>query len=89
MQAEYVRLEILKVLIPAATRNALSDQPEKIVETARTLEKYVLESPQAGEVSPDSPNRRILTRPRKEKAEDGTPAFLTPLMVDKSNQAPG
>lgn len=86
---QHVRLEILKVLVPAATRNALAGEAEIILGTARQLEKYVLESQQSGEVTPDSPNRRILTRPRKEKVEDGTPAFMTPPSVDKSNQAPG
>ena len=88
LEADHARLEILKVLIPAASRHGISE-PERIIETARALEQYVLESPQIGEVTPDSPSRRGPGRPRKEKHDPSTPEFLTPPMVDKSNQAPG
>jgi hypothetical protein len=88
MRAPEVRLEILKVLIPVATRNGISD-PEILISASRTLENYVLESHPTGEVTPDSPTKRGPGRPRKEKPDPSPPDFLTPPMVDKSNQAPG
>lgn len=86
--AEHVRLELLKVLIPSAARNSLTE-PEILTATARTLENYVLESPQPAEATSDSANKRGPGRPRKEKPDQAPPAFLTPPVVDKSNQAPG
>ena len=83
-----VRLEILKVLLPMASRHGISD-PDEIVKTATRLSEFVLESPQPVGESPDSTNKRTLKLPRKEKPADATPDFLTPPMVDKSNQAPG
>lgn len=87
-QAEEVRLELIKALIPVASRHGFSD-PQTIVATATALEQYVLKSAPMGEGTPDSPARRTLTRPRKGQPDDATPAFLTPPMVDKSNQTPG
>lgn len=85
---QHVRLELLKVLLPSAARNSITD-PQKLIEVARTLENYVLESPQPAEATPDSANKRGPGRPRKEKPDQAPPAFLTPPVVDKSNQAPG
>lgn len=86
--ASHVRLELLKVLLPAAARHSIVD-PQKLVEVSRTLENYVLESAPQAEVSPDFAGKRPPGRPRKEKPEPETPAFMTPPMVDKSNQTPG
>lgn len=83
-----VRLEIIKILLPQASRHGIAE-PEKIVETARTLENYVLESEQPAEETPDSATRRGPGRPRKEKPQPTAPDFLTPPVVDKSNQTPG
>lgn len=83
-----VRLEILKVLLPMASRHGISD-PEEIVKTATRLTAFVLESPQQGAASPDAPDKRTLKLPRKEKPAETTPDFLTPPPVDKSNQAHG
>lgn len=82
-----VRLRILGMLIPAASRHGISE-PEQIIKSATTLENYVVES-QPDTVTPNVSNRPVLTRPRKEKPPVETPAFLTPPSVDKSNQAPG
>ena len=83
-----VRLELLKVLLPMASRHGISN-PDEIVKTATRLSEFVLESPQQVGGSPDPTNKRTLKLPRKEKPADATPDFLTPPMVDKSNQAPG
>jgi hypothetical protein len=83
-----VRLEILKVLLPMASRHGISE-PEEIVKTAARLAAFVLESPQQGAASPDTPDKRTLRLPRKEKPADATPDFMTPPPVDKSNQAHG
>lgn len=83
-----VRLEILKLVVPNASRHSIAE-PEKMLEIARTLENYVLESPKPAEETPDSATGRRPGRPRKEKPEPPTPDFLTPPMVDKSNQTPG
>lgn len=83
-----VRLEILKVLLPMASRHGISD-PDEILKTATRLTAFVLESPQQGAASPDAPDKRTLRLPRKEKPTDATPDFLTPPPVDKSNQAHG
>lgn len=84
----FVRLEIVKVLLPAASRHGITE-PEQIIKTAAHLADFVLESPQQGAASPDAPDKRTLKLPRKEKPADATPDFLTPPPVDKSNQALG
>lgn len=84
----FVRLEIVKVLLPAASRHGITD-PDQIVKTATQLADFVLESAQQGAASPDAPDKRTLKLPRKEKPAETTPDFLTPPPVDKSNQALG
>lgn len=84
----FVRLEILKVLLPAASRHGITE-PEQITKTAAHLADFVLESPQQGAKTPDAPGRPILTRPRKEKSGTDVPGFMTPPPVDKSNQTLG
>lgn len=83
-----VRLRILGMLIPAASRHGISN-PEELIKSATALENYVVASDQPDVTSPDTSNRQTLTRPRKEKPMVTTPDFLTPPTVDKSNQAPG
>lgn len=84
----FVRLEIIKVLIPSASRHGITD-PEQIIKTATQLADFVLESAKQGAASPDAPDKRTLKLPRKEKPADTPPDFLTPPPVDKSNQALG
>lgn len=83
-----VRLRILGMLIPAASRHGISE-PEQLIKSATELENYVVASDQPDVATPDTSNRPTLTRPRKEKPTVATPDFLTPPPVDKSNQAPG
>ena len=78
-----VRLRILGVLIPAASRHGISE-PEQIIKSATTLENYVVESVPLDVVTPDTSNRKTLTRPLKEKPLVATPEFMTPPTVDKS-----
>jgi len=84
MERDAIRLEILKVLVPAASR--LSLMGDEIVESARKLESYVVDSAPNGEEEPDSSNRGLLTLPRKDKPSETVPDFLTPPLVDKSNK---
>ena len=70
MQVHEVRLELLKVLLPIASRHSIIE-PQKLVETARTLENYVLESEPPAEVTPDSAGKRGPGRPRKENPAHG------------------
>lgn len=79
-----LRLEILKALVPVASRYSI--EGDQIVETARKLESYVVESAPNGVEQPDTPNRDTLSLPQKDKQGEGVPAFLTPPQVDKSNQ---
>ncbi|CAB4140697.1 hypothetical protein UFOVP669_5 [uncultured Caudovirales phage] len=62
-----VRLELLKVLLPAASRAGLTD-PSAIVQSAGTLEKYVLGLSQHGEKTPDSPTSQQFSKAPKGKA---------------------
>lgn len=79
-----IRLEIVKALVPVSSRHGLTC--DEIVETARKLESYVVDSAPNGEEIPDSPNRGTLTLPRKDKPSEAVPEFMTPPQVDKSNQ---
>jgi hypothetical protein len=88
MDKRGLRLELLKVLLPMASRAGIED-PAKIIEKARTLENYVLDSDATGEETPDSPLKRGPGRPRKEKPDSDPPDFLTPPLVDKSKQIHG
>lgn len=78
-----VRLRILGMLIPAASRHGISE-PEQIIKSATALENYVVESAPLDVVTPDTSNRKTLTRPLKEKPPVFTPEFMTPPSVDKS-----
>lgn len=71
MEPAEVRLELLKVLIPNASRHGLTGT--EIVGTCTLLEKYVLGSvPSEG--TPASPPRKTLTRPVK---DNQVPDFLS------------
>lgn len=93
-----VRMRLIEALIPAASRHGITD-PSSIVESARVMEKYVLadssckdEDPVVSSASndggpPDPSNKKTLSLPRKDKSGKGLPDFLTPPVVDKSDQA--
>lgn len=72
-----VRLDIIKTLLPMASRAGIED-PQRLIEKARTLEEYVLGSQSLAEATPDSAGKRGPGRPRKEKPELPTPDFMTP-----------
>ncbi len=84
LERSVIRLEILKVLVPVASRHSL--QGDEIVKTARVLENYVVESAPNGGDQPDPPIRDTLSLPRKDKQDEPIPAFLTPPQVDKSSK---
>lgn len=71
MQADDVRLDLVKAMIPVASRHGLTG--DEIVETCARLEKYVIGSP-AVEVPPAPTARKTLTRPVK---DNQVPAFLS------------
>lgn len=77
MQVAELRLDLIKTLIPAAAKYGITE-PEHLIKISRDLEKYVLESDQTDAVTPDASGKRPPGRPRKEKPEPETPAFLTP-----------
>ena len=85
MSKDDIRLRLLEVLIPAATRYSITN-PNEIIATCRILEDYVVHSANDDEGLSDSSGRNKPGRPRKGQAEVDVPAFLDPaLMVDKSN----
>jgi hypothetical protein len=57
-----IRLRILEVVIPQATRVGLGE-PDNIVTVCTHLEKYVLDFAQIGEKLSDSPTKRPPGRP--------------------------
>jgi hypothetical protein len=69
-----VRLELLKVLIPEASRHGLTTG--EIVSTCTQLEKYVLGLQPVGEVPTPTP-RKTLTKPVK-LPDNSVPSFLSP-----------
>ena len=71
MQAADVRLELVKVMIPVASRHGLTSG--EIVTTCTQLEKYVLGLPSVGEAPTPTP-RKTLTRPVK---DNQVPSFLS------------
>lgn len=77
MSVEQVRIDLLKILIPTASRVGITE-PANVIEICRKLEEYVLEFDQTGVMTPDTPGKRGPGRPRKEKPDQSTPAFLTP-----------
>lgn len=75
MERKTVRLELLKLVVPQATRVGLSE-PQQIIDSCAQLEKYVLDFDE-GEKLPNSPTRRTLTRPKR-TTDDSTPGNLNP-----------
>lgn len=75
MSPEVARLEILKLLVPNASRQGITD-PTLIIECCSKLEEYVLGLKQAEDL-PDSAPRKS-SRPRKEKSDAVLPSFLDP-----------
>lgn len=57
-----IRLQILKAVLPQASRVGLGE-PEHIVDICTRLEKYVLDSATTGEKLSDSPPKRPPGRP--------------------------
>ena len=71
MQADEVRLDLVKAMIPVASRHGLTS--DEIVETCTRLEKYVLGLPTV-EDPPAPTTRKTLTRPVK---DNQVPDFLS------------
>lgn len=72
MEVSEVRLRIVECVIQQATKVGLF-QPEGLIETCTTLEKYVLDSKPVGEL-PAPTTRKTLTRPAK--TTEGDPSWL-------------
>jgi hypothetical protein len=71
MQADEIRLDLVKAMIPVASRHGLTS--DEFVETCARLEKYVLGLP-AVEDPPAPTTRKTLTRPVK---DNQVPDFLS------------
>ena len=71
LEPEAVRLELVKVMIPVASRHGLTSG--EIVTTCTRLEKYVLGLSSVGEAPTPTP-RKTLTRPVK---DNQVPSFLS------------
>ena len=71
MQADEIRLDLVKAMIPVASRHGLTG--DEIVETCARLEKYVLGWPTV-EDPPAPTTRKTLTRPVK---DNQVPDFLS------------
>ena len=71
MQADEIRLDLVKAMIPVASRHGLTG--DEIVETCARLEKYVLGLPTV-EDPPAPTTRKTLTRPVKDNL---VPSFLS------------
>lgn len=67
-----VRLELLKVLVPVASRHGLTT--DDLVNTCTRLEKYVLGFAPVGDM-PTPTTRKTLTKPVK---DNSVPSFLSP-----------
>lgn len=72
LEPDAVRLELVKALIPVASRHGLTSG--EIVSTCTQLEKYVLGLPSVGEVPTPTP-RKTLTKPQR---DNSVPSFLSP-----------
>ncbi len=71
LEPDAVRLEIVKAMIPTASRHALTGT--EIVSACTQLEKYVLGLPAVGEM-PTPTTRKTLTKPVK---DNSVPSFLS------------
>lgn len=72
--SDQVRLDLLKVLIPVASRHGLTS--DELVKTCTQLENYVI-GLQPSEETPTSPPRKTLIRPER-TTDVKVPGFLTP-----------
>ncbi len=73
MQADEVRLRLMEVLIPAASKHGIFGETQLVINTCTQLENYVLRLPPAEEV-PTSATRKTLSRP--EKTTGSQPTWL-------------
>lgn len=71
LEPDYVRLDLVKAMIPVASRHGLTSG--EIVTTCTQLEKYVLGLSSVGEAPTPTP-RKTLTRPVK---DNQVPSFLS------------
>jgi hypothetical protein len=71
-EPEDVRLELVKVLVPVASRHGLTT--DELVNTCTRLEKYVLGFAPVGDM-PTPTTRKTLTKPAK---DNSVPSFLSP-----------
>jgi hypothetical protein len=69
-----LRLELVKAVVPVASRHGLTTG--EIVSTCTQLEKYVLGLQPVGEVPTPTP-RKTLTKPVK-LPDNSVPSFLSP-----------
>jgi hypothetical protein len=69
-----VRLELVKAMIPVASRHGLTSG--EIVTTCTRLEKYVLGFAPVGDM-PTPTTRKTLTKPVK-LSDNSVPSFLSP-----------
>ena len=76
MQADEVRLRLMEVLIPAASKHGVFGETQLVINTCTQLEKYVLGLPPAEEV-PTPATRKTLSRPVR-TTETQIPGFLDP-----------
>ena len=76
MQADEVRLRLMEVLIPAASKHALFGDTSAIIGTCTQLEKYVLGLIPVGKEPTPAP-RKTLSRPAR-TTESQVPGFLDP-----------
>ena len=74
MQEADVRLELVKVMIPVASRHGLTSA--ELVESCTRLEKYVLGFAPVGDM-PTPTTRKTLTKPVK-LSDNSVPSFLSP-----------
>ena len=72
LEPDSVRLEIVKAVIPVASRHGLTG--DELVNTCTRLEKYVLGFAPVGDM-PTPTTRKTLTKPVK---DNSVPSFLSP-----------
>ena len=72
LEPDTVRLELVKAVIPVASRHGLTSG--EIVSTCAQLEKYVLGFASVGDM-PTPTTRKTLTKPVK---DNSVPSFLSP-----------
>jgi len=85
MDNSTIRLELMKVLIPQAARNAILD-PDMLIEKCTSFERYVLGSTYSGEsLTPQTTGEK--SSPQKRQAIKTSAKGTDPTHVDKSNQS--